>query len=121
VGIRSRSSGAARDPREAQGWPAPRGAAAGIAARLRCPLLEPAPDRIGDCGRRQLALRRHERRAVRVGLAGESRAHRLVVEQPRELLFQQRPLLLDHEQILAADWQNARARSGSSGHTNATL
>ena len=69
---------------------------------LRDPMLEPAANRLGDDGRAELALRRNQRGAGLIDFAEQSGPICQVVEQAGQLLFHQRALLLDDEEVLEA-------------------
>ena len=76
---------------------------------LRHAALEPAAQDLGDRSRRELAFGRNQRRAALVVLAEQARPIALVVEDARELLFEQRALLLDHQHVLEPGAEAARA------------
>ncbi len=69
-------------------------------------------DQAREQQRIQLTARRHQRRAVRVALAGELRppARGQVEQQARDLLLDDGALLLDHQQLLAARGEVRDAR-----------
>src|SRR5690606_41960805 len=63
---------------------------------------QPRSDRAGAERRRQLAPLRQQQPAVLVGLAHDDRALRQGVERFLELRLDQRALLLDHQDLVAA-------------------
>ena len=70
---------------------------------------DPAPQDVAEDRGRELTLGRHQGLPLRVALARDARAVVLVVERARDLLFEQRSLLFDHEHVVEVAAELAQA------------